>query len=290
MAQEAEQTNIEAIPNGLQWISGIGHVMFRINKTGNRFIVKGMTVHGGKGAWARYNRMFKGRIFKISLNADGEGVHYAEGIRWDDSIRNWVDVPKPDPCLWMRQISRDTYETASLDVCFWNTTLYVWDEHSIVFPKQLYLSILRNSPLRCWECYSGNKECACHSVPQILQILERLGSVTYRIELSNMCGKCLVWHTTPRCLVCSGYYTSSLVGIEECCPICRGQYPPLIGDSYSDRDNDSDSDDSSDDSSGDCGDDSDCDIMGDSPNKDFNHGNGCLFRRLGVCTAGCNQR
>jgi hypothetical protein len=282
MAQAAATTIVKAIPIRLQFSKGIGHVVFRDPNTGKLFTVKGMTVDGGKGAWARYNRMFNDRTFTLSLNADGEGVHYAEGIRWDDSTENWVEVPKPDSCLWVRQVSRLTYETVSLVVCFWNPTSFSWDEDSIVLPKTLYQDISKNTPLRCLVCYSKNRECACHSVPQILQILERLGSVTYSVELNHMCGRCQVWNTTPNCLVCSGDYTrSSLVGSEtycpichqdnsldlcvavrngccrhsfheDCiersrfldnrCPICRSKYPPLMDDGDSDRGSDAESD------------------------------------------------
>lgn len=223
MQHEAQQpTIINRIPVRPQFRNKIGHLVFKDPNTGKLFTVKGLTVCGGKGAWAQYNRMFRGRTFTIFLNADGEGVHYAEGIRWDDSIREWVDVPKPESYLCVKKVSRWTYETVTLNVSFWNPTLFIWDEDSIVLPKPLYQSVLKDLPLRCLECYSGNKECACHSVPQILQILERLGSVTYQVKFSKMCKKCLIWHTTPCCLVCSGYYSqSSLVGIEDFCPLCH---------------------------------------------------------------------
>lgn len=270
MAHAKQKTTIYAKTVRIQFRNGIGHVVFRDPNTGKLFTVKGITVDGGKGAFAQYNLMFKNRSFTISLNADGEGVHYAEGIRWDDSIGKWVDVPKPESYLWVRQVSRFTYETKSLVEHVWDPSSFYWEENSINLPEPLYRSISGNSPLKGWGCYSRNRECVCPSVQNIRQILENIPS---RIE-TTICIMCRRLHTTPYCLVCSGDYTTvSLVGIEpdcpvchqnhdldECvsikggcshsfhedciekwrrrnnsCPICRGQYPRLMDDGDADR-------------------------------------------------------
>jgi hypothetical protein len=219
MAHEAAATTIiNAIPVGLRWKSEIGHVLFKDTESGNRFTVEGMTIEGGKGPWACYNRIFKNRNFRVSLNWGGKGVHYAEGIRWDDSIRKWVDVPKPKSYLWVKQVSRWTYKTECLVEHVWDPSSFVWEENSIDLLKPLYQSILMDSPLKCWDCYSGKMECECPSVLEIRQIVENISS---RIE-ANICGRCFRWHTTPDCLVCSGdYITVSLVGIEPDCPVCH---------------------------------------------------------------------
>ena len=220
-AEKQTQTTIDAKTVRIQWRFGIGHVVFRCIETGRSFTVEGMTIKGGKGAWAAYNIMFKGRTFTISLNADGEGVHYAEGIRWDDSIREWVDVPKPESYLWVKQVSRWTYKTECLVDYRWNPISFNWEEFLIVLPKTLYRSILKGSTLNCYKCYHGNRECECPFVLDIRQIVE---NISCRIE-PNICERCHRWHTTPDCLVCSGDYTTvSLVGIEPDCPICHQKH------------------------------------------------------------------
>lgn len=221
MAQAAEQTTIDANPVGIRCMNWKKQVVFRDPTTGERFTVEGMTVKGGKGAWARYNRMFKGRTFTISLNEGGQGVHYAEGIRWDDSIREWVDVPKPESYLWVKQVSRWTYKTKCLVEHVWDPSSFVWEENSIDLPDPLYQSISGNSRLKCWDCYSGKMECKCPFVLDIRQIVE---NISCRIE-ANICGRCFQIHTTPYCLSCSGnYIKSSLVGIEPHCPICLSEF------------------------------------------------------------------
>ena len=218
MAQAADQATITATPSGIRWCSrGVGCVLFEDAKTKKVYIVEGMTVKGGKGAWARYNLMFARRTFVISLNAGGQGVHYAEGIRWDVSTKMWVPVPKPPSYLEIEYYTRFDERTVRLVEYVWDPVLCEWYEFS-TRPSQILYRKVGDDEWKCFDCHSEKIPCVCSSVLDLRQML--MGYPQH--ILGNICSNCSRTHTTSMCLVCDGDYTpASLEGKEPFCPICH---------------------------------------------------------------------
>ena len=244
MAQAAEQTTINATPVGLRFKQSIGYVMFQCHKTGKRFMVDGMTIRAGKRAWAQYNLAFKGRPFRISLNAEGRGVHYAEGIKWNVSIKDWVSVPLRNKYLTVFQ-QHDGFERTHsvLRNYVWDPSSVTWlcDEHNV--SVNLFRQSGTDFPFNCLHHRSNHEPCYCEGVDEFRNSVKGF-DILYE---SKFCDKCRDFYS------------------EGVCPKCR----TLFEHDYSD------------DSSGDW-DDSNFDIMEDSPNTDFCHTQICQFRRLGM--------
>lgn len=215
MKKSNVKRTIYATPSGIKWTSGsIGLVLFRDHKTGKRFLVEDMTVSGGRGAWGRYKRIFARRRFIISLNAGGQGVHYAEGIRWDVSTGSWLKVPKPNSYLVLEQYNHSSLKTTVCFQCRWNPNSCKWDEVSIELPQTLYVSAhLKDEPLKCRDCHDGNRSCNCTSVVDLRQ---RLDSLDEHLVVTHICGSCHCLHTTPCCPKCWANKGDDSCGDDGC--------------------------------------------------------------------------
>jgi len=167
MAQ-AEKRTIKAKTNGHRWKNGVIYVLFQCLATQYRFTVEGMVVKPSRRGrqWRHYNQMYAGRIFEISLNAGGVGIHYAEGIRWDDSIENWVQVPKPilmdelagcfSPCKKKR-----IYQAVKRVNISWDFKNFAWSTTSFVDLRPFNLYSLDTVPRKfgCLSCAVSSKVC-----------------------------------------------------------------------------------------------------------------------------------
>ena len=185
------------------------------------------------------------------INAGGQGVHYAEGIRWDESTREWIEVPMPNKYICV--LAQGAFETPSsiLNRYVWDTQSRSWlcDESDVHFP--LFRRTGTNFPLNCWEHRLDDESCHCEGIDDIRNQFKGFDILVNKF--------------------CFDFYS------EEACPTCPTLF--IDGDSFDGDSNDCYSyDGDSDDSSGDC------------PDKDFCHTQICQFRRLGVCTHGCNKR
>jgi hypothetical protein len=169
MAQAAEETTIKATPSGIRWDwdGQKGQVLFRCLNTNEVYTVEGMTVRGDKGYLDLYDLKFAIRIFDISLDAGGKGVHYAEGIRWNDQSKTWVKIPMPEPYLSLE--ARGAFETPSsiLVKYVWDTLSCTWlcDDRNVDFP--VFRLSGTNGPLNCWEHRSDNLPCHCEGIDSI---------------------------------------------------------------------------------------------------------------------------
>lgn len=220
MQSSKNQSTINATPDGIRWRRRIVYVVFRCSKTGRRFTVEGMTIQSGKRAWAQYNYAFKGRTFTISLNAGGQGVHYAEGIRWNVSIGNWIPVPIPNK--YMTVEARGAFESpcSILNRYVWDTMSCTWlcDESDVHFP--LFRLTGTESPLNCWNHRLDNEPCHCEGVDGI-----RTNFDGFDIHVEcKFCQKCVEFYSEESCLTCPRFFINkSLHGIEPHCSICLEQ-------------------------------------------------------------------
>ena len=214
MAQAAEQSTIKAIPVGLRWNGKSNASVLFKGPNGDRcFTVMDVCV----SSWREYNLMFKRRTFTISLNEVGLGFHQAKGIRWDDSMKQWVEVRKPESYLDIEQYTRFGVRTEYTVQYVWDCFSCEWEEVSIHLPQILYRRV-GDDNLKCFDCHSGNRQCHC---PSVLDLQQKLMGYSQHVR-GTMCGTCGKTHKTPDCLVCAGDYTpASLEGKEPFCPICH---------------------------------------------------------------------
>lgn len=215
--EQHKREKINAIPAGIQWRSRVGHVLFRDPKTRLVYIVQGMTIAGCKGAWSPYKRVFKGRTFTISLNAGGEGVHYAEGIRWDNRIKTWVNIPMPNPYLSV--VAQGAFEKPSsiLIEYVWDTSSSSWlcDERDVKF--HLFRLSETNRPLNCWEHRLDAEPCHCEGIDDLRT---QFDGFTILVEC-RVCYECHELYSEQSCPTCPKFFIrKSLHGIENKCSIC----------------------------------------------------------------------
>lgn len=170
MAQAAQKPTIKATPSGIRWDRDgqKGQVLFRCLQTHEVYIVEGMTVRGDEEeCLARYDLMFAVRIFVISLNAGGQGVHYAEGIRWNDQSKTWVKIPMPEPYLSLKTCGAFETPSSILVNYVWDTLSSTWlcDERDVDFP--VFRLSGTNGPLNCVNHCSDNLPCHCEGIDDI---------------------------------------------------------------------------------------------------------------------------
>ena len=218
MEQRQEKKRIKARPTGkIIWFFGVGYVLFRDPKTNKKFVVKGMTVKGGKGAWALYNRKFAKRTFTISLNAGGQGVHYAEGIRWDESTREWIPVVMGKKILLV--VAQGAFETPScfIDNFVWDPINTKWCSDHTEFNVPLYRRTGTTGELNCWKHRMDYHPCDCKEIADLRKQLE--GAIV--LVENRVCHLCMDDYLGESCPTCPGFYIrKSLLNLEPHCPIC----------------------------------------------------------------------
>lgn len=217
---EKSTNEINAVPFKIKWIRRVGHVMFRDPKTGRVYTVQGMTIEGRKGAFAVYNRRFRRKIFVISLNAGGNGIHFCEGIRWEDTTQTWIQIPMPPPYLSV--VSQGAFEKpcAILLKYVWGTPScssgwWGCDEKTIDIP--LFRRSETDGPLNCWDHRLDSSPCTCEGVNDLRKQFEG-----YSIHVEcKFCHKCSEFFSEESCPTCLDFFIKkSLLGVEKKCQLC----------------------------------------------------------------------
>jgi len=213
----AKKRIIKAFPVGIRWHDRVGHVLFRNRRTGHCFFVQGMTIAGGKGAYADYNLAFKERTFDVTLNAGGRGLHFCEGLCWVPEEKKWIDVPKPQMYLFL--IARGAFETpCSMQLRnIWETKSESWASDIVDVDYPLFRRSETHGPLNCWNCRLRQDPCHCKGVDKLRR---KIGDRKIGIEC-KYCEDCQDFYSEESCPECDSFYIrKSLLGIEPFCPIC----------------------------------------------------------------------
>jgi hypothetical protein len=210
---------IRTRPIGIRWCGVVGHVLFG-KPTRCVYTVQGMTIKSGKGALNLYNRKFARRRFVISLNAGGKGIHFCEGIQWDDSTKTWIEIPMPQKQIWLE--AEGAFETPFklLYDHIWNVQNSTWlaKEMDVNFP--LFRQTGTEFPLNCWEHRLSENPCHCNGVDEMRK---QFDNYEFYVD-DSFCPDCGDWYSGEACPICPFFYIrKSLHGLYPFCSVCQDQ-------------------------------------------------------------------